>query len=318
MFKVLLADENHPVLVDVLESKGLECHKKWNESAEALIAQLPNYDAIILRSKFRLTKEVLLKAKNLKCIGRVGAGMENIDVAFAEKNGIKCFHVPEGNQDAVGEHILGMLLMLLNNLKRADNEVRRGIWRRAENRGIELNRLTVGIIGYGHMGSTFAKKLSGIGCKIIVYDKYHSGFSNNYAQEVDLDTFKAETDVLSLHVPLTEETLFMVDATFINSFKKQIYVINSARGKVLKTDDLVQALRSGKVKGACLDVFEFESVSFESVDKQNLPESFQYLIEAENVVLSPHIAGWTYDSNYKMSKGIAEKIANYLILERNN
>lgn len=310
--KILLADSNHSILQETLESSGFLCDSFWDKSKEELIDLLPHYDAVVIRSKFKITKEIIDSCKQLKCIGRVGAGMENIDVIYAESKGIKCVHVPEGNMDAVGEHALGMLLMLFNNLKKADAEVRKGFWIRAENRGVEIKHKVVGIIGYGFMGSSFAHKLSGLGCEILVYDKYKHGFSNNYLREVQMQEIFERADILSLHVPLTDETNYLVNADYLNKFKKTITIVNTARGKCLNTADLVEAMKKGKVTGACLDVMEYETVSFEALDPKTIPAPFTFLMESDRTVLTPHIAGWTHDSNYKMSKIIAEKIAKVL------
>jgi D-3-phosphoglycerate dehydrogenase / 2-oxoglutarate reductase len=310
--RILFADSNHAILNELLSAQGVDCDLFWDKPAKDLIELLPAYNALVIRSKFKITKEILDTCPNLKCIGRVGAGMENIDVAYAESKGIACISAPEGNRDAVGEHALGMLLMLLNHLKKADAEVRNGIWLRAENRGYELMGKTVGIIGYGNMGSSFAKKLSGFECNILAYDKYKSGFGNAFVTEATLQTIFDTSDILSIHLPLTKETELMVNETFINKFKKNIYVINTARGKCLKTDDLVRAIKSEKVIGACLDVLEYESVSFENIAKAELPDSFKFLTTSDKVILSPHIAGWTHESNYKMSKAIAEKMIKIL------
>lgn len=307
-YKILLADSNHPVLEETLQTAGLTIDKAWNKSADELIKDLPNYNGLIIRSKFKVTKEIIDACPNLKCIGRVGASMENIDVAYAKQKGITCLSVPEGNRDAVGEHAIGMLLMLLNNLKKADAEVRNGKWVRAENRGKELKHMTVALIGYGYMGSAMAEKLTGFGCEILVYDKYKSGFGNKKITESNLPEIFRKADVLSLHVPLNEETKYMVNKQFIDSFSKPIYIVNTARGKNLNTEDLVNAMESGKVLGACLDVLEYESVSFEALDAATLPKPFAFLLKSDKVILTPHIAGWTHDSNYKMSKWIAEKM----------
>jgi D-3-phosphoglycerate dehydrogenase len=310
--KILLIDSNHNILHETLQSAGFQCDLYWDKSPEELKALIPEYDAIVLRSKFKITKEIIDSAKKLKCIGRAGAGMENIDVAYAESKGIKCLSAPEGNRDAVGEHALGMLLMLFNNLKRADHEVRNGIWRRAENRGVELCGKTVGIIGYGNMGYAFAQRLKGFDCKILAYDKYKTGFGNEIVQECDMQRIFDESDVLSLHIPETDETRNLVNADFINQFKKDIYIINTARGKCLNTSDLVTALEQGKVLGACLDVLEYETVSFENLAVKSLPEPMQYLIKSDKVILSPHIGGWTHESNYKISRILAEKMISVL------
>ena len=308
MTKILLADSNHRVLHETLQAAGLQCDLFWDKSVQELKALLPEYDGLVLRSRFRITKEIIDSAKNLKCIGRAGAGMENIDVAYAESKGIKCVSAAEGNRDAVAEHTLGMLLMLFNNLKRSDDEVRKGIWLRAENRGVEVFGKTVGIIGYGNMGSAFAQRLQGFGCKVLVYDKYKKGFGKDFIQETTLEKLQEECDIISLHIPLNEETKYIVNQDFINKFKKNIYIINTSRGKCLNTADLVTAIASGKVLGACLDVLEYEALSFENIDTAQLPEPMQYLIMSDKVVLSPHIAGWTHESNYRISKIIAEKM----------
>ncbi len=296
------------MLHETLIQAGFQCDLFWDKPKKELLQLIPNYNGIVIRSKFKITKEILDTATQLKCIGRAGAGMENIDVDYANSKGITCVHAPEGNRDAVGEHALGMLLMLLNNLKRADNEVRQGIWKRAENRGYEIKGKTVGIIGYGNMGSEFAKRLQGFGCNILVYDKYKTNFANEYITEASLTQIYSEADIISIHIPLTDETTYFINNEFINSFKKNIYIINTARGKCLNTADLVKHLKAGKVLGACLDVLEYETISFENIDATSLPEPMQYLLKSEQVILTPHIAGWTHESNYKISKIIAEKM----------
>ncbi len=310
--RILLADKNHAILQEVLTKAGLECDALWHLSTEELKQKLHEYDGLVIRSKFKLTEAILKTATRLKCIGRVGAGMENIDVNAAQALGITCVSAPEGNRDAVGEHALGMLLMLLNRLKIADAEVRNGTWLRAENRGVELNALTVGIIGYGHMGSAFAQKLKGFGCKILAFDKYKMSFGNEFVSESSLQAIFENADVVSLHVPLTDETNYMVNAEFLSRFKKAIYLINTARGKCVNTSDLTAAIETKKVLGACLDVLEYETTSFETLETKDLPKPFQYLITSDKVILTPHIAGWTHDSNYKMSQLIAERMIEVL------
>lgn len=310
--RILFADPNHPVLHETLIEAGFTCDLFWDRPAAELAGLLPGYDALVIRSRFKLTAELLDQCPKLKCIGRVGAGMENIDVEHARQNGITCLCVPEGNRDAVGEHAIGMLLALLNHLKKADAEVRGGTWLRAENRGTELHSKTVGIIGYGNMGSAFAQKLSGFGCRIMAYDKYKEGFGNAVVTECDLESIFEACDILSLHVPLTKETHYLVDKVFLDRFKKPIYLVNTARGPCVKTEDLVGAIRSGKVRGCCLDVLEYEDVSFEKIGGDKLPEPMAFLVASDKVLLSPHIAGWTHESNYKMSKLTAEKIIKTL------
>ncbi len=306
--KILFIDSNHPSLHQTLEKAGHVCHLHYDWTKEEIIQNIHLYDGIIIRSKIKITKAILDKATNLKFIARAGAGMENIDVAYAESKGIKCIHAPEGNRDAVGEHALAMLLALFNNVLRADKEVREGKWLREENRGVELMGKTVGIIGYGNMGSAFAERLKGFGVKLLVYDKYKTNFGNECIQESSLERIFDEADIVSLHVPLTAETERMVYDTFINSFRNNIYIINTARGKCLNTDDLVMNLKSGKVLGACLDVLEYEMTSFETLDLTMLPEAFQYLTKSDKVILSPHIAGWTIESHRKIAMVLAEKI----------
>lgn len=309
---MLFIDTTHPILKEELNRLGFQCDFFPDYKREDFERIISEYSGIIIRSKIILDSKILEKAKNLKFIGRVGAGMENIDVEFAEKKRIFCLNSPEGNRDAVGEHTLGMLLMLLNKLRKADSEVRDGIWKREENRGVEIKGKTVGIIGYGNTGSAFAKKLKGFETKVIAYDKYKSGYSDEFVTEVDLETIFKETDILSLHVPLTDETHYMVDNDFLQKFRKPIYLINTARGQVVKTSDLVINLKSARVLGAALDVLEYEKLSFEKLDKKNLPEDFRFLTNSANVVLSPHIAGWTYESHFKLAKVIADKVKNIM------
>ncbi|MBI9055539.1 MAG: 2-hydroxyacid dehydrogenase [Bacteroidales bacterium] len=307
--RVLFIDSTHKRLPEKLTNAGFIVDYNTEITAEEINKVIANYEGVIIRSKVKLDKSILDLATNLKFIGRVGAGLENIDVEYAESKGIKCFNSPEGNRDAVGEQALGMLLTLFNNIIKADSEVRSGMWLREENRGLEIKGKTVGIIGYGNMGGAFAQRLKGFEADVIAYDKYKYNYSDDRASEKSLEDLFEQTDILSLHVPLTEETNFMINDDFINRFKKNIYIINTARGKVLKTDDLVKNLKSGKVLGAALDVLEYEQVSFENLhSNQTLPEAFQYLIESKNVVLTPHIAGWTHESNVKLSEFLADKI----------
>lgn len=310
--KVLLVDSNHEILHNTLQTAGISCDCFWNRTTDELLNILPNYEAVVIRSRFKFDKSLIDQLPKLRCIGRVGAGMENIDVAYAESKGIQCLCVPEGNRDAVAEHAIGMLLMLLNNLAKADSEVRQGIWLRAENRGIEITGKTVGVIGYGNMGSAFAQKLSGFGCTILAHDKYKSIKPDNAIKQVDLEQLYREADIVSLHLPLTAETHYYAGESFFNGFSKPIYFINTARGKCTDTSALVNAIKNGKVKGACIDVLEYESLSFEGIPVSSMPAPLQFLIQSDKVILSPHIAGWTHESNYKMSKLIAEKMIKVL------
>ena len=313
--KVLFIDTTHPALPEGLEKLGFKCDYFEGLGYDDYKKIIDEYEGVVIRSKIKLDKDILERASNLKFIGRVGAGMENIDVEYAEKKGIACLNAPEGNRNAVGEQALGMLLTLFNNILRADSEVRQGIWKREENRGLELEGKTVGIIGYGNMGTSFARKLRGFDTEVLAYDKYKTGFGDDFVKESALEELFEKCDVVSMHVPLTEETLFMVNDGFINSFKKNIFVINTARGKVLKTSDLVKNLKSGKVRGACLDVLEYEGLSFENLKAEDLPPDFKELVKMDNVVLTPHIAGWTHESNVKLAETIVRKVKE--LIEKN-
>jgi len=310
--KILFIDSNHPRLHEMLMAQGFQCDLFYDKPTDELKNLIPQYDGIVLRSKFKITREIIDSAPNLKCIGRVGAGMENIDVEYAQSKGIACLNSPEGNRDAVAEHAIGMLLNLFNNISKANAEVREGIWLREENRGIELCTKTVGIIGYGNMGAAFAQRLQGFGVKVLAYDKYKTGFGNAFVKESTLQEIYEQADVLSLHTPLTNETRYLINDVFIQHFKKNIYIINTARGKCLNTADLVKNLQSGKVLGACLDVLEYEAVSFEKIDEKEIPAPMQYLLRSGKVILTPHIAGWTHESNVKLAEFLAEKIITVL------
>lgn len=306
--KVLILDTVHPVLLEGLKELNYEIVEDYSSSKMNLLSRMGNYAGLIVRSRFPIDSDFLKACSQLKFIGRVGAGMENIDQPFAREMGIHLISAPEGNRDAVGEHAIGMILMLFNNLKRADLEVRQGIWKREENRGWELSGKTIGIIGYGNMGSAFAQKLKGFDVTVLAYDKYKSGFSDDFVKEVSLEELKLNTDILSLHIPQADDTIGMVDEHFINGFAKGFYLINTARGKSVNSKSLVKALNNGKIKGACLDVLEFEKASFENMFDAEIPEEFQYLMASEKVVLSPHIAGWTVESNQKMAQTIVDKL----------
>ncbi|MEP5255834.1 MAG: 2-hydroxyacid dehydrogenase [Winogradskyella arenosi] len=305
---ILHIDANHPLLIEQLDALGFTNHTDYKASKSEIEAKIANYDGIIIRSRFSIDQQFIDAASHLKFIGRVGAGLENIDTAYAESKGIYLISAPEGNRNAVGEHTLGMLLSLFNKLNKADKEVRQGQWLREENRGLELDGKTVGLIGYGNMGKAFAKKLRGFDVEVLCYDlKANVGDAN--AKQVLLEELKAKADVLSLHIPQTVLTLNMVNSEFINGFKKPFWLLNTARGKSVVTKDLVAALESGKILGAGLDVLEYEKSSFENLfTSTQMPEAFQYLIASEKVLLSPHVAGWTIESNIKLSQTIVDKI----------
>jgi D-3-phosphoglycerate dehydrogenase / 2-oxoglutarate reductase len=306
--KVLFIDTTHPALIEELERAGFQCDYFPDYTQKQYEAILSEYSGIIIRSRILMDKHMIDKAGRLEFIGRVGAGMESIDVEYAESRGIACLNSPEGNRDAVGEHSLGMLLCLFNKLKQADLQMRQGIRDREGNRGIEIKGKNIGIIGYGNMGSAFAQRLIGFEANVMAYDKYKKDFGNNFVKEVSLEEIYATADILSFHVPLTAETLYMFNEVFIQQFKKNIYLINTSRGAVVNTEVLVNSLKSGKVKGACLDVIEYEEFSFEEMKTEKMPPAFQYLIQSEKVLLSPHVAGWTVESKYKLAKVLADKI----------
>ena len=305
--KILHIDSNHPLMLEQLNEAGFENDLDYTSSKAEVEAKIAGYDGIVIRSRFRIDKGFIDKATRLKFIARVGAGMENIDTEYAEQRGIALISSPEGNRNAVGNHTLALLLALLNKLKKADREIARGLWLREENRGIELDSLTVGIIGYGNMGKSFAKKLRGFDCRVLCYD-IKEGVGDACATQVPLEVFQKEVDVVSLHTPETPLTLKMVDEAFIAAFAKPFWLINTARGKSVCTADLVKALQAGKVLGAGLDVLEYEQSSFENFFKGALPSDFSYLMEADNVILTPHIAGWTIESKTLLAQVIVDKI----------
>ena len=310
--KILHIDSNHPLLWEQLEQAGFQNETDFNSTKQEVEIKIENYHGIVIRSRFKIDKTFLDKATNLKFIARVGAGLESIDCDYAIANGIHLIAAPEGNANAVGEHALGMLLALFNNLNIANNEIKSGQWKREANRGHELEGKTVGIIGYGNMGKSFAKKLSGFDVKVLCYDILPNVGDAN-ATQVSLAELREQTDVLSLHTPLTPETDKMVNKDFISTFKKPFWLINTARGNSVVTDDLVEALQSGKIKGAGLDVLEYEKLSFETLFEGEKPKTFEYLLQAENILLTPHIAGWTFESHQKLAQTIADKIKSLAI-----
>jgi len=307
--KVLHIDINHPLIIEQFAELGFTNDEDYASSKEQIEAKIADYDGLIIRSRFTIDKQFLDKAKNLKFIGRLGAGLENIDTKYAKSLGIFLAAAPEGNRNAVGEHALGMLLSLFNKLNTADKEVRNGKWDREGNRGIELEGKVVGVIGYGNMGKAFAKKLKGFDVEEVICYDIKGGVEDDNARQVGIMEFQSRVDVISLHVPQTELTIGMIDAEYLDKFKKPIWIINTARGKCIKTKDLVDALKSGKVLGAGLDVLEYEKASFENMfTDDNLPEAFQYLIASDQVMLSPHVAGWTVESKIKLAQTVVDKI----------
>jgi len=306
--KILHLDSNHPLLINQLNALGFVNHENYSSSKEDIQNIIQDYDGLIIRSRFSIDKDFINSAKKLKFIGRVGAGLENIDCDYAQKKGIILIAAPEGNRNAVGEHSLAMLLSLFNKLNKADREVRAGKWLREDNRGLELDGKTIGLIGYGNMGKAFAKKLSGFNVQVLFYDIIPNVEDEN-AIQVSLHELQQKADILSLHTPETTSTIGMINHEFIHLFKKSFWLINTARGKSVVTSDLVSALKNGKILGAGLDVLEYEKASFENLfSHDNMPEAYNYLIQSDQVILSPHVAGWTIESKEKIAQTIVDKI----------
>lgn len=303
--KILLLDSNHPLITEQLLAKGFILEEDFTSSYDEVLQKINQYDGIIIRSRIPLDKNFLENAPNLKFIARVGAGMENIDLETAKNLGISLINSPEGNRDAVAEHVVAMLLILMNRLFIASEEVKNGIWKREENRGDELLGKTFGIIGYGNMGKATAKRLSGFGVEVIFYD-ISPNLEDEFAKQVSLEELQERADILSLHIPLDASTEYLVDENFISKMKKNFYLVNTARGKNVKTSALVDALKSGKVKAAALDVLEYEKSSFENLETNN--EDLQFLLDSEQVIVTPHIAGWTHQSKEKLAQFIVDKI----------
>ncbi|MEY3498964.1 MAG: hypothetical protein RL308_633 [Bacteroidota bacterium] len=306
--KILHIDSNHPLLWNQLQELGFTNHEDFISSKAEIEAKIQEYQGIVIRSRFKIDKTFLDKATNLQFIARVGAGLESIDCDYATSRNISLISAPEGNSNAVGEHALGMLLSLFNNLNNSFSEIKSGHWNREGNRGHELEGKTVGIIGYGNMGKSFAKKLRGFDVEVLCYDIQENVGDAN-AKQVSLSELQQKVDVISLHTPWNPSTDKMIDANFINSFSKPFWFINTARGNSVVTDDLVAALKSGKVLGAGLDVLEYEKLSFENlfIDSEK-PAAFDYLLTGKNVLLTPHIAGWTFESHQKLAQVIVDKI----------
>jgi D-3-phosphoglycerate dehydrogenase len=307
MMRILHLDTNHPLLIKQLHELRFVNDEDYSSSKEAIELKIAPYNGIVIRSRFTIDKTFIDAATNLKFIARVGAGLENIDVGYAQQKGIKLIAAPEGNRNAVAEHALGMLLSLFNKLNQANTEVKNGLWQREANRGVELDGKTVGIIGYSNTGKAFARKLRGFDVEVLCYDILENVGDEN-AQQVSLETLQLNSDVVSLHTPQTPQTLGMIDATFINAFAKPFWFLNTARGKSVVTKDLVAALKNGSILGAGLDVLEYEKASFEDMFNSIMPEAFQYLIKANNVILTPHVAGWTTESHIKLAQTIVDKI----------
>jgi len=303
MKKILIVDDLHPAFKTQAIAMGYEVDDEPKITREQTLAKIKDYMGIAVRTKFRIDSEIFAAATNLKFVARAGAGLDNIDDKIAFERNIQLINAPEGNCDAVGEHATGLLLSLMNNFRRADLEIRNGIWDREGNRGYELKGKKVGIIGYGFMGQSFAKKLAGFEVDVMAYDKYKTGFSDAFAREVSMEEIVKHSDVLSLHIPLTAETRQMVDDEYFFHFKKPIFFINTARGEIVNTLAVLNAIDAGKILGAGLDVLQTEK--FPGLGEQ---PGFVALKENDKVILTPHVGGWTFDSYRKISEVLAEKL----------
>lgn len=301
--RILIVDDLHPIFAEQARALGFEVDDQPLITRAETLTVIKDYVGIAVRTKFRIDKELLDAAPQLKFVARAGAGLDNIDEAVAKERNIQLMNAPEGNSDAVGEHAVGLLLALMNHFRKADQEVRNGIWDREGNRGYELKGKTIGLIGYGFMGQKMARKLAGFEVNVMAYDKYKTGFSDNYAREVSMEEIVKHSDVLSLHVPLTSETKQMVNDEYFFHFKKPIFFINTARGEIVNTQSVLNNIQSGKIIGAGLDVLETEK--FPALGQQPW---YGELSGSEKVILTPHVAGWTFDSYRKISEVLVEKL----------
>lgn len=304
--KILHIDSNHPTLISTLKNNGYINDLDISSSKEEIIKIIKDYDGLILRSRFKIDKDFIDNASNLKFIARVGSGLENIDCNYAKSKNIEVISSPEGNSNAVGEHAMGLLLSLLNNINTSSNQVKEGLWFREKNRGFEIEGKTVAILGMGNTGKSFAKKISSFNCKVFFYD-IDEKIKSKYAKKSSLDFLYKNADIVSLHLPHTINNIDLFNKEFIQKFVKPFWLINTSRGKIVNTHDLVDALNEKKILGAGLDVIDIESSSFNNIEK-GLNPYFNELINLKNVIITPHIAGWTFESNVKLSQIIIDKI----------
>lgn len=307
MKKVLITDNVHKIMLSEFEKAGFTCDYFPDITNDDVYNSIEQYEGIIINSRTKMLKKQIDKAKNLKFIGRLGSGMEIIDVEYAKIKEIKSFSVPEGNRDAVAEHAIGMLLSLFNNLNRADKELRNFEWNREKNRGIEIGGKIIAIIGYGNTGKALAKKLSGFDVEVLTYDKYLNNYTDNFAKEATMQEIFKKADIVSFHLPLTKETHFLCNDKYVNKFKKDIFIINSSRGEIIDLEKIFFQIKSKKIKGMCLDVFENEKV--DTLSKNEI-KFYSKLYELDSIILSPHIAGWTIESKYKIAELLTKKILN--------
>ncbi len=301
----LIIDPMHPSIFEMLGSIGWKGVDVSSRSLEEIRPIIPNYEGLLVRTRTRVDVNLLGEQPTLKFVARAGAGLDNIDLPFLEQHNIQVVHASEGNRDAVGEFAVGSLLSLLRNIPKADQEVRSSVWLREENRGDELMGKTIGIIGYGNMGRAFAKRLSGFSCRVLAYDKYKENFSDDFASQASLEELKQETDILSLHVPLTDETRGMISIEFLEQFKRRLVFVNTARGELVTLATLAASIKSGRLRGAVLDVLENEKLTLLSEQQQ---EAFTYLRNQHSVLFTPHIAGWTFESHYKINQILVQKL----------
>ena len=308
--KILHIDSNHPTLISTLKNNGYINDLDISSSKEDIIKIIKDYDGLILRSRFKIDKDFIDNASNLKFIARVGSGLENIDCNYAKSKNIEVISSPEGNSNAVGEHALGLLLSLLNNINISSNQVKEGLWFRETNRGFEIEGKTVAILGMGNTGKSFAKKISSFNCKVFFYD-IDEKIKSKYAKKSSLDFLYKNADIVSLHLPYTIKNTDLFNKEFIQKFEKPFWLINTSRGKIVNTHDLVDALNEKKILGAGLDVIDIESSSFNNIEKELNPY-FNELINLKNVIITPHIAGWTFESNVKLSQIVIDKIKSLL------
>ena len=304
---ILIVDDIHEIMLEKFEQAGIAYHYQPDISREEAEKIISNYSGMVIRSKFQVDKAFFDLAPNLRFIARAGAGMDNIDYTVAAQRDVLLIPANEGNRDAVGEHMIGMLLSLMNNLNRGDQQIRSGQWLREANRGYELKGRTVGLIGYGHNGMAMAKKLSGFDVQVLAYDKYRIDYADQYAAAADMEKICKEADVISFHIPLTDETKGMIDVDYLAKFEKPIFFLLGARGGIVQVPAVLSGLDSGSIIGAAFDVLPVEK--FPKLAEQNW---YADLIRRDNVILSPHVAGWTFESYYKLSEVAADKIIAFL------
>lgn len=311
--KCLIVDQMHENISVLLKEAGVEVDYRPEISRDEILYSIGHYDGLIIRSKTNVDNELIEAADNLKFVGRAGAGVDNLNVERLEAKGINIFNAPEGNRNALGEHTIGLLLALLHKIVKADREVRNKHWLREENRGIELSGKTVGLLGYGNMGQAFAQKLSSFQCEVLAYDKYKDNYGDDHCTQASLEEVFDKSDIFSIHVPLTSETRHMVDVNFIRSFRKDIYLINTARGEILSLKSCCESLKSGKIRGLALDVLENEKLETLSPEQQ---KCFDQLASSDRVILTPHVAGWSYESYQQISEVLASKIIQFITENR--